>query len=825
MEKRFFLFIVLASALLFANMLLMNWLNPPQPPKPKPKPQQQAKEEEPKPEPEVRPTPAEPPQVVAVEPKEDPQAESPAQWFALGSLNPNDPYKMLVILTSRGAAVERIELNSPQLRDVDEAWGYLGRLATESAPEGAGVIVRVVGKGTPAELAGLQVDDVISGVNGEPIKNLIDFNNALRKTQPGQQVPLTIQRGDAGEQSLTLTLGKAPLQIVHPERDDPTSLLLTLERLGDREITRDIGLETREGQGGAEVTQVTEDSPAARAMLKIGDVITKIDERDVAKPSDLTEVLNTIPKGTRVMFKVTRESAELKLPVAMPTEIAGLKLRTGTWQVVSHDESQATFRWPLAGGLEVLKHYRLAKKEANAVGMDHHLVLEVEIRNTSTETRKVAYQLDGPTGLPTEGWWYANKIGRDGFLFSSPVGVRDVAVYFQGQQAQLIGAPTLFGDKPFTNMTEELPLIYAGIDAQYVAAALLPQRKEKDEKWLSKVQPLRVGMVPEDKTRRKLINTSVRLISETMELTPEHPSFKHEYVFFAGPKSPELLAQYGLDELIYYGWPIWGVVARMMLKLLHLFHSIVGNYGLAIIMLTVLVRGCMFPLSRKQAISAQKMQELQPEIKKLAEKYKNDLEKRNKAQQELFKKHSFNPLGGCWLMFLQLPVFIGLYRSLMVGVELWQAPLISGWRWCSNLAAPDMLYNWSSWMPQFLVNETGWLGPYFNLLPIITVSLFLWQQKMFMPPPTDEQAAMQQKMIKYMMVFMGFMFFKVASGLCIYFIASSLWGIAERKLLPKTMKPKSGGAEQPATVRPAPAATAGGNGSATSSRRKQRGKR
>ena len=73
------------------------------------------------------------------------------------------------------------------------------------------------------------------------------------------------------------------------------------------------------------------------------------------------------------------------------------------------------------------------------------------------------------------------------------------------------------------------------------------------------------------------------------------------------------------------------------------------------------------------------------------------------------------------------------------------------------------------------------LGPYFNLLPILTIVLFIVQQKMFMPPAADEQAAMQQKIMKYMMIFMGLMFFKVASGLCIYFIASSLWGVGERR--------------------------------------------
>jgi len=99
-----------------------------------------------------------------------------------------------------------------------------------------------------------------------------------------------------------------------------------------------------------------------------------------------------------------------------------------------------------------------------------------------------------------------------------------------------------------------------------------------------------------------------------------------------------------------------------------------------------------------------------------------------------------------------------------------------------------MLYNWSRFMPDWVNSGVGifGLGPYFNLLPILTIILFIVQQKIMMPPAADEQAAMQQKMMKYMMVFMGLMFFKVASGLCIYFIASSLWGLGERRFLPKT---------------------------------------
>jgi YidC/Oxa1 family membrane protein insertase len=183
-----------------------------------------------------------------------------------------------------------------------------------------------------------------------------------------------------------------------------------------------------------------------------------------------------------------------------------------------------------------------------------------------------------------------------------------------------------------------------------------------------------------------------------------------------------------------------------------------------------------------------RIQALKPDMDRINEKYKDDLQKKSQATQELYRKNKINPVAGCLPMFLQLPIFMGLYRALMVDVELRQSPFFGqSIRWCSNLAAPDMLWNWSSIMPEFVTKAQGLLGlgPYLNIFPLITVCLFLVTQQMTMPAPTNEQGAMQQKMMKYMTLFMGLMFYKVASGLCLYFIASSLWGIAERKLLPK----------------------------------------
>jgi len=221
-------------------------------------------------------------------------------------------------------------------------------------------------------------------------------------------------------------------------------------------------------------------------------------------------------------------------------------------------------------------------------------------------------------------------------------------------------------------------------------------------------------------------------------------------------------------------------------------------------------------MSRKQAINAQMMQKLQPEMKEIQKKYKKEPEAARKAQQELWSKHNYNPLGGCLLLLIQMPIFLGLYRALQVNVELRDAPLLShAIRWCSNLAAPDMLYDWSGFMPPTVSNGVGYpwfpllggmagLGPYLNLFPIITLVLFLVQQKVMMPPAADEQTAQQQKIMKYVMLLMGLMFFKVAAGLCIYFIASTFWGLAERRFLPKAAVANGNLDDDGVPSRPAP---------------------
>ncbi len=651
------------------------------------------------------------------------EPKHPDAYVTLGSLDPSSPYRMLVTVTARGAAVARVELGGERFRDVEDRSGYLGQIVVDENVRGTGCPVQVVGSGTPAAAAGLRPGDVITAVDDVRVTGWETLKGALAKTRPGQTIALTLE---GRPEPVAATLSRRPLEVIRPEAGDPLSFLLTLRQIDDLKLE--------------------------------------------APPLDPNQ--------------------EQARPPALNQEIEGLDLRSGNWKIVAHDEEQVTLRRRLpTWGLEIDKVFRLAKvpeqDQADPNYPAYHLTFEVAIRNTGGEARKVAYQLDGPTGLPTEGWWYASKVSHYWF---KGVGLRDVIASFGPPEPNVYSAVEIaHGEwrKPIRTDDQKGDLAFVGVDAQYFSAVMIPQRQAAGQCRFAEWQPMAVGEAPKDVPTKT--NTSFRLSSVARDVKPQ-ATWVDSFQVFAGPKKPDLLDAYGLKGILYYGYFWWS--AKPMLWLLHFFHDyLVFNYGLAIIMLTVVVRGCMFPLSKKQAIGAQKMQEIQPELKRLKEKYKNDLQAMGRAQRELFAKYNYNPWGGCLIVFLQLPIFVGLYRALMVDVELRGAALVSqSIRWASNLAAPDMLLDWSGFMPGFVTRGIGFfgLGPYFNLLPIITVVLFLWQQKKFMPPPADEQAALNMKIMQYMMVFMGVLFYKVASGLCLYFIASSLWSIAERKYLPKT---------------------------------------
>jgi YidC/Oxa1 family membrane protein insertase len=716
-ERRYVSFFAIALAIVITSQLLQAWLYPqPEPPAVEAVPAEIAARDR---------AAADVGKAAMADQDPEPAADeaeageaAPRRRFTLGSLDPADPTRLLVTLTSRGAAVERIELADERFHDQDDRGGYLGHLACEAVAEGCRI--GVVGPGTPAAKAGLRPGDVITAVGGAATADPAALADVLAGLRPGQRAAVSYVR-DGTALDCEPTLGRRPLEVVRPEfRGEP---VVDPEAQPHDPLSFRISLEGRDGRTRR-------------------DVLAEIAGQDLA---DIDWAAEPTADGRGVRF--TRE---------------------------------------LPGGLRVAKEYRIGQAAGDTGPTGYGIDLAVELAAMGGPT-VVTYALDGPTGLPTEGWWYTQRVWHD--LWGS-LAVRDVALRFVGSDSALVsGLKTLDGtlERPVTTVTPDKPLSFAGVDALYFASALIPAA-EADQPDLAEVRPIVVGASP-GQARKKLVNVTPRIVSQELALRPGQP-LRHRYTIFAGPKQPDLLGRFGaagasMRDLVYYGW--FGWVARPMIALLHGLHAVIGNYGIAIILLTVLVRGAMFPISRRQALSSQKMQALQPEMKVLNERYKNDPQKRTIATQELWRKHGVNPASGCLPVFIQIPIFMGLYRALATDVELREAPLFSSAiRWCSNLAAPDMFWNWSQLLPQFFSAPEGWLGPFLNVLPLVTIGLFLWQQKLFMPPAVDEQQKMQQQVMNYMMWFMALMFFKVPSGLCLYFIASSLWGIAERLLwLPK----------------------------------------
>ncbi|MCL2005947.1 MAG: YidC/Oxa1 family insertase periplasmic-domain containing protein [Planctomycetaceae bacterium] len=678
------------------------------------------------------------------------------EWTTLGSMDPNSDYRMLITFTNRGAVPSRIELNTRQFRDVNELSGYLGqiiadqRLADES---GDGVTIQVVGPGTPAHRFGLQVGDKIVQAGEADIKTFDDLRNALLNTKPGDFIDLTIVRNGARIPEQRIQLAQHPKDIIRPE-SVPSSF------------------EEYQQMGG--LRGVVQGSDQLSFLM----TLQQIDGMTLDVPA--SQAINN--SGLRGMIPIDQTLAD---------ELPGVALRDEYWEIVRNPgapENEAVFRRTVpAHNLEVLKTYRLTKRsETDAsltVGAGYDLTMNITVRNLDTLPKTLAYQLDGPTGLPVEGGWYAMKMGPQFGWY----GIRDIVVRLHGGRSWVVSNNVVHTDRvdnPWLDISPE----YLGVDSLYFQCTLKTDQSAANDPWHSRIFPIRVGTKNTD--WRQLTNISFRMWSQSHELQPGE-EINHTYTVFAGPKDVKILAEHDLGDTISYGW-FW-FAAIPLLAILHFFHGLGMPYAMAIVALTVCVRLLLFPLSRKQAIGAMKMAEIQPELKALAEKYKDDIHARSRAQSALFKKHNYHPLSGCLPVFIQLPIFIGLYKALTVDAGLYGSPMISSTvRWCRDLSAPDMLVDWSAfwnWLgwTGFNTGQTG-LGPYFNLLPLLTVILFLIQMMITMPPPTDDQSRLQRKVFQYMMIFMGLLFFKFPSGLCLYFIVSTTWGLAERRFIPKPQK-------------------------------------
>jgi YidC/Oxa1 family membrane protein insertase len=254
-------------------------------------------------------------------------------------------------------------------------------------------------------------------------------------------------------------------------------------------------------------------------------------------------------------------------------------------------------------------------------------------------------------------------------------------------------------------------------------------------------------------------------------------SIEDTFKIYIGPQNEQYLRDFGSDTARIINFGTFDTISKVLLFLLVNIHKGTNNWGWAIIFVTILIYFILFPLSYKSMLSMKKMQALQPKIEEIRKKCKDNPQKLQMETMELYKREKVNPFGGCLPMLLQIPVFFALYQLLVRFISLKGAPFL----WIKDLSEPDRLFLLSSNVPI--------VGNEINILPILMAATMFVQQKLSSPKNATDSVAEQQKMMMIIMpVLFGFLFYKMSSGLVLYWFVNSLlmlgfqWKISKIKI-------------------------------------------
>ncbi len=366
--------------------------------------------------------------------------------------------------------------------------------------------------------------------------------------------------------------------------------------------------------------------------------------------------------------------------------------------------------------------------------------------------RKSSYLSDVKTEVTMGGKPVPHRIEcRGGFgdmAVSNPSGAQQV-LYYDATQGKLVKN----GAKAAKNgpVTAEGNYAFAGIEDAYFVAAFLPERASTMEvTTFSDNAP-----TPSESKEQQFPGVAVN----------DGPV--NQFAVYVGPKDIDILRAVNpkLEQVVDFGW--FGFLAKPLFLIVNWVNvHVVHNYGWAIILVTVALNFALFPLKLSSMKSMKKMQALQPQIAAINDKYKNvgirDPRKADQNQEvmDLYKKHGVNPMGGCVPMLLQIPFFIAFYKVFSVSVEMRGAH----WLWVTDLSQPETLA--------------------IHILPIIMIaSQFIMQQ---MTPTTAGGDPNQQRMMKFMPLIFGFMFYNFSSGLVLYYLTSNLVGILQQWFFNRT---------------------------------------
>jgi len=489
------------------------------------------------------------------------------------------------------------------------------------------------------------------------------------------------------------------------------------------------------------------------------------------------------------------------LPLVWRHPESGRDLGDLLWKVLpptrEGEESIQSFEVVPGDGTRVRKSFRFAD------GRDHiDVTVEVFTESSSVANRKQRFSMEGAAGIVFEGY-----PGQDDLTYS--------ITKFSGRRDLLVVRPRdLRGEEPKTVAGDAE---FAAVVSKYFAAILKPVAIPGQvlEVQVDRILDPRLRdvllesgkLTIEDATSRAKQKLGVRMdFFDPLSAAGQNP-LRYEFLVYLGFKDPAAFGKEPYRQFL----PILDVtdastcgmgfivrpIASILLLALKGLYTVLGNFGFAIIVLTLLVKVFMFPLTKRQQVSMakyqEKMQKYKPELDKIREKYKNNKQKMQQETMKFMKEHGVNPipLGGCLPLFVTMPIFLGLFFVLRTAPELRQADFIL---WIHDLSRPDRLIGPDRFHFQLPCVPISGL----NILPILMTAAWFLQQRM-MPKPQDPQQRQTQQMMLFMPIMFGFMLYNFAAGLSLYWLTNSVLGIVEQKIIRKALH------LGPAGVQPAPA--------------------
>jgi len=476
-----------------------------------------------------------------------------------------------------------------------------------------------------------------------------------------------------------------------------------------------------------------------------------IESRDIIVETDLVKAIFTT-QGARLKsywlknydYELISPSEENKYPLSL--EIPGRKgLVSENWSpdrerlILSENNSTGEVRFTYLNpqGLKIIKTLKFYNDS-------YKIDAKVAFQNTTSRDVYIPeYKLSWGPGIKEE----EQKTGRRYGQFSGPVSFINGKLEkdtlkrgFLKPPSVKVGVPTIHQGK----------IGWVALKSKYFMAALVPS------------EAAQATVIEKDERNKTTV--AIKMVPFSLK-GKERGS--QEFIIYPGPKDYELVKRLnlGLEKAVDLAW--WGwltPISLLLLKLFKWFYKIIPNYGMAIILITLLTKGILLPFTQRSFTHMRAMQAVQPKITALREKHKDNPQELNRQMMRLYREHKVNPLGGCLPMLLQMPIFFALFGLLYTSIDLRGAVFI--W-WIKDLSLPDTV---------------GHLAGFpINILPLLMGLTTVIQQKMTTVDPR------QAKMMLFMPIFLTFIFYNFPSGLVLYWLVTNLLTIGQQYIIAKRM--------------------------------------